>query len=242
MDPNVTAAAAQAATQAAPTDMTGVFLAVGLVIVIILGILLGRLMDLDFRVTQGRRWLHRNFVVLNILEGDGAVYQARMVDLENDTVSVDNYTWVVDKHRIYRKDKESIGTVIKKGDVRWGAQGAPNIFVSKDDIKALALDDPEKSILKPAEVGSSFNALWLNRRAKDKAALQKPDWTPWISIGLAALCLILLFNLSGKVDDFQNSVKNGSIAIKSAPANINVTYSPQPAAPINTNQPGTGHG
>lgn len=168
------------------------------------GFLVGRFLDPDWRCVQLRRFLKRNYIVLNVVEGDGRAYITRVVNAENDVVMVDNYCWVITKGRIYRKDKQNIGTTVGKKDVRWGNQGAPNVFVTKDDIKPLPLDDPSKSNVKPDEIGSALNAWNSNEKAKMLQADKNAKLIQWITLGLLVIAVLLAFGAwdnSGKLLD-----------------------------------------
>lgn len=219
MDPtsaiNATAAISAANPDPNAAIMQQAMLTVGVIAILTVGILIGRLLDLDWRCTKMRQFLKKNYVVLNILEGDGAVYLSSIVNLENDVLNVDNKAWVIDKRRIYRRDKPALGSIIGKQDIKWGNQGAPNIFVGKDDLKAKPLDDPNKSILKPTEVGSALNGWKLYEAAKAKLAALKDN----LPIYLGVMVLIMLagfYVLHGENADLakqMNGIQNGSISV-----------------------------
>lgn len=179
----------------------------------VIGFLIGRILDPDWRCVQMRRFMKRNYIVLNIVEGDGRAYLTRVVNAENDVVMVDNYCWVITKGRIYRKDKQNVGTTVGKKDVRWGNQGAPNVFVTKDDIKPLSLDDPNKSNVKPDEIGSNLNAWNANEKAKLLNSDKNTKLMQWIMIGLLVISLLLGFGAWDNSNKLIDMAKKGSVQI-----------------------------
>lgn len=190
--------------------LTSLILIGGGSLALIGGWLAGKWTDLDWRCAQLRKYLKKNFVVLNILEGDQRSISSRVVNADNEIIQVDNYMWALTKGEIYRKDKRAVGTKIEKGNVFWGNQGAPNIWVTKSSIKPISLDQEKESHVKPDEVGSVINA-WNSNEEQKRIGADKNRQTLLMAIAfltfLAVAFAFIAMDNSGKTLE---AVKSGA--------------------------------
>lgn len=182
----------------------------GASIALMLGWVAGRWADLDWQCAQKRKYLKKNFVVLNILEGDQKSISSRVVNADNEVIQVDNYMWALTKGEIYRKDKRSIGTKLEKGNVFWGNQGSPNVWVTKSGIKPISLDQERETNVKPDEVGSVINA-WNSNEEQKRIGADKNRQTLLMAIAflvfLAVAFAFIAMDNSGKTLE---AIKSGS--------------------------------
>lgn len=193
-----------------------ILIGVALFLLLPAGFVVGRLLDIDWRCIQMRRFLKRNFIVLNIVEDDGRVYLSRIVDAMNAAVMVDNYLWIITKGRVYRKDKPSMGSSIKKKDIHWGNQGAPNVFVSKDDLTPIPLTKADASNVKPDELGSVVNA-WVDNEIAKRLATGKTNWMQIAVLAITIINLLLAFGAYDSASKANDCVNNG-VCKNTAPA------------------------
>ncbi len=181
-------------------DLISLLVYIAYAMVLPICFLIGRILDPDWRCMQMRKWLRRNYVVLNILEGDSRNYRTLVVNADKDMVYVSNACWVITKGRIYRKDKSEKGFKIKKTNISFGNQGAPNIFVSHDDIKPVEFSH-QCSNVKPDEIGSALQAWVSNEKAKNYTNANKLMTLVIIACLLSAGSLILSFLNHGTLSE-----------------------------------------
>lgn len=167
--------------------ITMAILFVGILFFVILAFLVGKYQDIVWRCKTFRKYLKKNFIILERVSKDGKTRTARMINLDGDIFNVGNYTWVSKGGRIYRKDKESEGFKAGRHNVAW-EEGVPILTVDEDSIKPLDFYK-EDSTIKPEELGSTVSAWVMNQLAKGFATMKNQDL--WIKL-IMVLCVINL--------------------------------------------------
>lgn len=160
--------------------------------VLVLGVVMGRLFDVNWRCNIMRRFTRKNYVVLNITDKDGKYILSKVVNVEQDTISVGNEMWAVTRGRIYAKKNLHSGFLIGSKDIKFES-GAPNVYVNRESITPVDFyptSSPDE-IIKPAEVGSTLKAWIANQLAKALASIQKTQIFLIIIIVLVVLNLLI---------------------------------------------------
>jgi uncharacterized membrane protein YidH (DUF202 family) len=169
-----------------------------IIIPLIIGLFIGRWMDPEWQCKFRRKQQKKNFVVLNILDGDSKTFKTVVVDATSDVINVDGHIWVVSKGHIYRKDKKEMGTNIKKQMIEWGDQGVPNIYVNKDSLIPISLVSDEMRV-KPHELSAALNSYVLNSLEQEMNSKKKQQMIMYV------IALIALVTLAFAYLDFQNT-------------------------------------
>lgn len=205
-------------------------------IVSLVGFFGGRLFDIDWRCNQMRRFLRKDYIVVNVVDKDAKYILSKIVNKEEDAIVVGNDMWAVTRGRIYSKKKISMGFEISARDVRFES-GAPNVYVTREAITPADFypTGSEDDIIKPSEVGATLKAWVANQLAKALASIKNTQLYLIVLIVLVALNLIIsgytaisLGTLDKKVDTIQGAItpitntggkiQNGAVVIEQKPA------------------------
>jgi hypothetical protein len=150
---------------------------------IMAGALIGKLLDPRFRCRQMRRFLHKNYIILAIVEKDQKTITEKVMNADMDYITDGTFAWITKQGSIYRMMNTDISANIFKDEaafqksqtffkpskksVRW-QEGVPTIYIDRDNIKPLNFFD-DKTNVKPNELSSANTAYLANQRAKDLA-------------------------------------------------------------------------
>lgn len=153
---------------------------------IMLGALIGKLMDSRFLCKQMRRFLRKNYIIVAIVEKDQKTISSRVMNAEMDYVTDGTFAWITKQGSIYRMNDAQLSpnlfrtddefkksqTFFKftKKNVRW-EEGVPTVYVDRDNVKPLNFYD-DKTNVKPNELSSANTSFLANQRAKDLATNQ----------------------------------------------------------------------
>lgn len=168
---------------------------------IMLGALIGKLMDSRFLCKQMRRFLRKNYIIVAIVEKDQKTISTRVMNAEMDYITDGTFAWITKQGSIYRMQDPQMSpnlfrsedefkkstTFFKftKKNVRW-EEGVPTVYVDRDNVKPLNFYD-DKTNVKPNELSSANTAFLSNQRAKDLATNQTQ--TILIVLILIAACV-----------------------------------------------------
>jgi len=148
-----------------------------------IGALIGKLADPRFRCRQMRRFLHKNYIIVSIVEKDQKTISNRVMNAEMDYITDGVFAWIAKQGSIYRANsadmspnmfrsedefkKSTTFFKIAKKNIRW-EEGVPTIYVDRDNVKPLNFFD-DKTNVKPNELSSANTAFLSNQRSKDLA-------------------------------------------------------------------------
>ena len=138
--------------------------------IILMGVLIpiafvvGRFLDPVWKAKQLRKLLKKNFILLGIVSEDGKTIDMKVVNPEGGVIKVEDKFWIMDKGRIYRKDKPEAGFFIGGNQTKY-EEGVPTIYVSSRDIKPIDFIKTESKV-KPEAIGSLLMAWVANQSAK----------------------------------------------------------------------------
>jgi len=183
-------------------DMTEIIIvSIAIVGFCALAFLAGKFQDILWRTKTYRKYLKRNFTIIERVSKDGKTRIQRMADMDNDVFSVGMFMWLIKKGRIYRKDKEECGFTPVRANISW-EEGVPIITVDEDSIKPLDFYK-EESTIRPEELGSTLNAWVMNQLAKGFAAIKNQDlWIKLIAVGVL-INLLMTFTVMDGVGKLQ---------------------------------------
>ena len=168
------------------------------------GYFIGRIFDVYWRCKQMRRWLRKNYVVLNLINKDGRTISARVKDASNDIITDGTKMWVVVKNRVFIKGKATSGWNIENKMVRW-EEGCPVLYVNEDGILPLSFFQEEENV-KPQEVGSTFLAFIFNEINKGLTATKSIQTYLIICMLLALVAAGLSFLNMDKLTAMEKSI------------------------------------
>lgn len=177
---------------------------IGAILCIGLGFIVGRMLDLPFRIKTLRRFLKKDYGILNIVNRDAKTIKSIMVNFANDVIQNGTEIWIIEKGHIYRKDKREKGDYVTETNVRW-EEGVPCVYVDHDSLKCIDFY-PDTSNIRPAEAGSTLMSWITNQVNKAMSSQMNIRTLLLIAIGVAAGALILSYlswsatnNLAGQL-------------------------------------------
>lgn len=203
---------------------------VGILVALFIVFIIARWQDIDWRCQKLRQYTKKNYIVLNIIDGDYKNYLSKIVNLDKDAIDIDGYTWGIEGNRIYRKDKDTSGFKVKKTDIKFGSQGAPNVFVSKEEIKPINLMPEEKMEVRPRGLSAILNALIEVELAKRLLKKDNIQMLVYIIIILLVINMGLSFLALGAASEARDMVKasGGQPASIAHPQNGSMVINQQP--------------
>lgn len=189
---------------------------------IMLGALIGKLMDSRFLCKQMRRFLRKNYIIVAIVEKDQKTISSRVMNAEMDYITDGTFAWITKQGSIYRmqdaqlspnifrsedefKKSQSFFKFTKK-NVRW-EEGVPTVYVDRDNVKPLNFYD-DKTNVKPNELSSANTSFLANQRAKDLASNQ--NQTILLVLILIGACVAGWF--AYKANETANAIQSGLAA------------------------------
>jgi len=145
---------------------------------------IGMLSNPLLRCKLMRKWLKKNYLVLNIKEKGSNRIAWKIVNADDDVVFLGTRLWIICKsrvqrkvqfgektktistwiYRLFQKGKEESGFNIEDKHISW-EEGVPCIYVDADNIKPLKFYQEEANV-RADEVGSSILGWVNNQRAK----------------------------------------------------------------------------
>jgi hypothetical protein len=177
---------------------------------VMLGALIGKLADPNFRCRQMRRFLHKEYQLYEIVSKDHMSINQKIMNAEMDYVTDGTFAWITKEHRVYRmsiedfsgvKNAEDFDKALKnsttwfkpsKKNVKW-REGVPTVFVDRDNVKPLSFFE-EKTNVKPDELAAANTTYLAVERKKDQVNNQT---------GQILIILILLAAVIGAYFGYQ---------------------------------------
>jgi hypothetical protein len=182
----------------------------GFIFFVLLAFFAGRSRDMIWRAKFCRNYLKQKVLLIERVSKDLKTRTLHIINTQTDVINLDGKMWVVDKDRIYRKNKQEQGTVLSAAKVKY-EEGVPIITLDDDSIKPLDYF-PEQSSVKPAQLGATLSSWVINQIAKNAAQLKNSDL--WMKI--AAICAAASVLIAGgafmKASETYDLVKGGAAA------------------------------
>jgi len=188
----------------------GLILVAGLIMLPV-GFIIGRWMDMVWQAKQKRKFTKQNLVIVNFISKDNKTITPRLVNMSGDVLEYGNKMWIIKAGRIYRKDKPEMGLFLSRENLKW-EEGVPTINLSEDTIKPLDYFI-EDSNVKPEELGATLSAWVYNQLAKGFASLKNQSLFIMITMALVAVCLFVSFismSNSGDAKKMLNEMVNST--------------------------------
>lgn len=184
-------------------------------LVLVLGWLLGRWFDADFRCNLMRRLTKKNYLVVNVTDKDGRNLLASVCNATDDTISIGTDMWVVTKGKIYSKKNISKGFIIQESDIKF-RNGAPNIFVDRETITPVDFYRTTDEIIKPTEIGATLQAWIANQLAKALSNINRINILLYLIIALLAGNLLIGWLNGQEISATHKDVKDMRAALTPA--------------------------
>ncbi len=131
--------------------------------VLLLGLLVGKLMDPLFRAKIFRTFLKKDFGCLGILSPDTKSIKLVVVNFGKDVIEHKGKVWIILKDRIYRHDKPERGFSLTRPNlpIKW-VEGVPILYVNETSYEPIDLTGAVGEV-RPDEVNSVFSS-WINNQ------------------------------------------------------------------------------
>lgn len=167
-------------------------LGIGFIVGAIIFYVIGKWGDLDWRCLFLRRLRKKNYIVLNISQGDGHNFDSMIVNADEDIARVGDHLWVIEKKAMYRKDKPEKRSKIDKQDIHWTRQGAPNVFVDRENLSPLRFK-PEDALVRSNEVSATLQGWIVNQIAKNALGKDKVQMLVLLTMAVCFFALVFAF-------------------------------------------------
>ena len=133
------------------------------IIVLFLGLAVGKLLDPLFRAKVFRTFLKKDFGCLGILSPDTKTIKLVVVNFGKDVIEHKGKVWIILKDRIYRHDKPERGFSLSRPNlpIKW-VEGVPVLYVNETSYEPIDLTGDIGEV-RPDEVNSVFSS-WINNQ------------------------------------------------------------------------------
>lgn len=163
---------------------TAVWIGVGFILTLVVGLIGGRFLDPEWKVKQLRYFTKKNYIIVGLVSEDKRTIVDRSILVEGGVVFFAGKIWQYEEGGMYRKDKpEQVINI--KSNLKW-KEGVPYIFLSEKTFRPIDFA-VEKTDVKPQESGSILTAWLANQYAKMMASVRRNEM-----IILATLIAVIL--------------------------------------------------
>lgn len=133
------------------------------IVVLFLGLAVGKILDPLFRAKIFRIFLKKDFGCLGILSPDTKTIKLVVVNFGKDVITHKGKVWIILKDRIYRHDKPERGISLTRPDlpIKW-VEGVPVLYVNETSYEPIDLVGTMGEV-RPDEVNSVFSS-WINNQ------------------------------------------------------------------------------
>jgi hypothetical protein len=175
-------------TLIAMDDLTAILL---IIFIGLGGLLIGKLLDVSWRVWLLRQLTKVDWHVLAFISKDKKNIYRYAVNPDKDVVVFRGMLFVTEKGRIYREKKVNEGWLFSRAP-RSSDEGVPVIYVDADSLRPITFQSHEDSV-KPSEAGTVLTAWIENQINKNFEQRDKIFMVVCICAGLILLTGIMAY-------------------------------------------------
>ena len=185
------------------------------ILAIIVGAVIGKLMDVYFRAKLLRRITKKNYGILGIVSKDWKNIKKILVNFDKDLIKIGDAVWVLKGSQIYREDHPEKGFQVTHDILKW-EEGVPTAYVNYETIKPLDFFS-EGGKTRPEETGAILLAWVENQIAKRMAQLRMIQ---------TFLIIIIIAGALGAYFSFQsmNTLSELNKKVDSISEKVNILY------------------